>query len=401
MTSADPFVVLSAANIRDACAHAASLQTAGRNGEAAGLWRRIVAAAPASAEARFNLGATLLALEEFEAAEHALRESARLRPGAPWTRHRLGNLLQATGRWDEAEPHYRAALAEDASLWRARLDLAHLCLGRGDFGRGWPLFEARRSLGAAHIAPPPLPREWAGEPPAGASILVWPEQGFGDQIQFARFAPALAAAGADVTLVAPPELSALFATLGVRVVERAAEMTLPEPDAWTFLLSIPQRLGVDRDGLWPAPYLAPPADRIARWDGFAPQGAVGVVWQGRATPNTHRSLPSRELLQPLADAGATLVDLQPPPGRDFADLAAVMAQLDLVVTIDTAAAHLAGALGKPCWVLLPWFNADWRWGLGDSTPWYPATRVFRQTAHGDWAGVMAEVAAAWRARQGA
>lgn len=379
--------------------HAAALQTAGRLAEAADLWARIAAAAPGSAEVRFNLGAVLLGLERFEAAEQAFRDALARKPDMAAALHRLGNLLQATGRWDEAEPLYVQALRLEPQLWRARLDLAHIHLGRGDYRQGWPLFEARRSLGDAHIDAPPFPRPWQGEPLAGRSILVWPEQGFGDQIQFARFVPGLAAQGADVTLVAPPELSALFADLGVRVVERSAQMALPEPDYWTWLQSIPGFLGTAPGALPASAYLSAPADRRDRWRDFAPKGGVGVMWQGRATPNPHRSLPAFGILRPLAEAGAELIELSPPPDGDFADVAAQMERLDLIVSIDTAAAHLAGALGKPCWILLPWFNADWRWmqGRADS-PWYPSARLFRQPAHGDWDSVVAELVAAWRAR---
>ncbi len=391
------FSHLTAANIMEAIQHASRLQTDGRLADAAELWSRIATVAPASAEVRFNLGATLLGLERFEEAERALREAVARKPDMAAARHRLGNVLQATGRWDQAEPQYLAALQIAPELWRVRLDLAHLHLGRGRFEEAWPLFEARRNLGEAHIDAPPFAREWRGESLSGRSIVVWPEQGFGDQIQFARFVPELAARGADVTLVAPPELAALFAGLGVRVVTRGPEMALPEPDYWTWLLSIPGHLGVRLESLAGRPYLAAPEARRARWREHALSGGVGVVWQGRPTPNPHRSLPSRQALQPLANAGATLVDLQPPPGEDFADVAAVMEGLDLIVTIDTAAAHLAGAMGKPCWILLPWLNNDWRWmqGRADS-PWYPSARLFRQRSHGDWDGVMAEVVAAWR-----
>ena len=400
LQAADPFPVLTQANIQSAAQHASALQAAGRMGEAAELWARIVATAPRSAEARFNLGLSLLALERFGEAEAALRSAVQLKPKAAFMQHRLGTLLQATGRWAEAVAHHLAALETDPELWRARLDLAHAYLGQGNFSRGWPLYEARRAApGDEHLAAPPLANEWQGEPLPGRRLLVWPEQGYGDQIQFARFLPELAARGAAVTLVTPPPLTALFGGLGVQVVERASRIELPQPDYWTFLLSSPHHLGVRLETLSGAPYLAAPADRRARWAGYARKGAVGVVWQGRATPNPHRSLPSRDLLAPLAAAGADLFDLQPEPGADFADLAAVMEQLDLIVTIDTAAAHLAGALGKPCWLLLPWFGADWRWMQGrDDSPWYASMRLFRQRAHGDWAGVIAEVVAAWRER---
>ncbi|HEX3699505.1 MAG TPA: glycosyl transferase family 8, partial [Phenylobacterium sp.] len=151
-----------------------------------------------------------------------------------------------------------------------------------------------------------------------------------------------------------------------------------------------------------APYLSVPAERQARWRGFAPPGSVGVVWRGRATNDAdrHRSLPAFDLLAPLAEAGARLIDLTEAKG-DFADLAAMIDQLDLLVSVDTAAAHMAGALGKPCWLLLPWFRTDWRWLQDRSdSPWYPRHRLFRQPAFGDWASPIAEAAEAWRAQFG-
>ena len=135
--------------------------------------------------------------------------------------------------------------------------------------------------------------------------------------------------------------------------------------------------------------------RPSPWQaGHAPKGAIGVLWKGRPTPNPHRSLPSKDLLAPLEALGRPLVDLTEPVG-DFADTAAIIEQLDALVTVDTAVAHLAGALGKPCYLMLPWFRSDWRWMQGrDDSPWYPSVRIFRQARHGDWAPVIADVAAA-------
>jgi Flp pilus assembly protein TadD len=390
------FPTITQDNVLQAFHHAMGLQSEGRHAEAVELWDRIAAAAPMSAEARFNFGVSLFDLERFDDAETALRRAVEMKPDAAWTHLRLANVLHAVGRWREAEASYVKALSLDPNSHRAQLDLGHLYLGLGDYPRGWPLYEARKQVPGQNADPLPLDGEWQGEPLAGKSVLVWPEQGFGDQIQFARFLPLLAARGADITLVAPPELLAIFSGLGVRTLEHTPEISIAVPDHWMLICSIPHRLGVTLDTLPSAPYLQPPPDRIARWAGHAPKGAVGVLWQGRATPNPHRSLPSRDVLQPLADAGATLVDLQPPSG-DFADTAAIIEQLDLVVTIDTAAAHLAGALGKPTFVLLPWFKTDWRW-MQDRTdsPWYPSMRLFRQPTHGDWRTPIEQVVAAWR-----
>jgi len=383
-------------DLQAAWGRASALQSAGDARQAAELWARIAAAAPQSAAARFNLGATLLAQHRFADAEAAFRAALALDPNNAAVHHRLGNLLQATGRWSEAEPCYLSSLRLDPSPWRVRLDLAHLHLGQGDFAKGWPLFEARRSLGDDHVRPPPLLNEWQGEPLRGRRVLVWPEQGFGDQIQFARFVPEIARRGADVTLVTPPELARLFESLGVRVVANEDGAEIAEPDYWTLIASLPLRLAAGEAALPASGYLQAPEAARERWRGFAPKGTVGLMWQGRATPNPHRSLPSRSLLDPLVEAGANLIDLAPPAGSDFGDTAAVVEQLDLVITVDTAVAHLAGALGKPCWVLLPWLNADWRWMQGRSdSPWYPSMRLFRQPSHGDWVSVVAEVVQAW------
>jgi hypothetical protein len=198
-----------------------------------------------------------------------------------------------------------------------------------------------------------------------------------------------------VILAAPAELVPLFGALGVEVVDMAGPR--PDTDHWSLMLSVPRWLGTTLETIPPAPYLSAPPERRAPWAGEVPAGAVGVAWRGRPThPNdAHRSLPSRDLLAPLAAAGARLFDLQAPRG-DFADLAALVEQLDLVVTVDTALAHLAGALGKPCWVLLPWYRTDWRWLTGRSdSPWYPSARLFRQPAFGDWPGAVAAVANAY------
>jgi len=388
-------------NIHAEFMRAGSLQRAGRLEEAAALWREIVAAAPQSPEARANLGGALQELGRFDTAEAELRRAVEMKPEAAWAHHNLGRLYQLTYRWAEAEAAFQAALARAPGDAKARLALGYNHLAQGDYAHGWPLYEARKEIPSQNAPPLALPNEWAGEPLAGKHLLIWPEQGFGDQIQFARFAPVLREMGADVTLVAPVELTALFASLGVTVVEQpTGPITLPAPDYWTLLLSIPGRLGTTLETLPQPPYLSVPPERRAKWVGHAPEGSVGVVWRGRASHgnDAHRSLPSFEALAPLAEAGARLVDLSDPVG-DFADLGAVIEPLDLVVTVDTAAAHLAGALGKPCWVLLPWFRGDWRWLAGrDDSPWYPSLRLFRQPAFGDWESPIKALAAAYAAQ---
>lgn len=380
-------MTITQANIVEEFMRAGRLQAAGRLEEALALWSQITAAATGSAEAWGNMAGILLELGRLGEAEPSIRRALSLKPDAPWAHYQLGRLHALGRRHAEAEAAYLQALALDPADAKTRLALGQLYLALGDMARGWPLYEARTELADQNARKLDRPGEWRGEPLAGKSILVWPEQGFGDQIQFARFAPMLKAMGAEVTLAAPPELMALFGGLGVRLI---AQTPQPPPglvtDFWTLLLSIPARLGTTLETLPKPPYLAAPADRRDRGAGHAPANTVGVVWRGRPTHrnDAHRSLPSPRLLQGLEAAGARMLDLSDPIG-DFADLAAVVEQLDLVVTVDTAMAHLAGAMGKRAYVLLPWFRTDWRW-LEDraDSPWYPSLTLFRQAPGEAW-----------------
>jgi tetratricopeptide (TPR) repeat protein len=375
---------------------AAATQASGDLAAAARRWREIVTAAPDLAEGWRNFADVLTGLGRFPEAANAYRKALALRPDAQWALWGLAGFLQKTGRWAEAEPLFARALAIGPASPQLSLAYSHVLLGLGDFARGWPLYESRKGLAGQGAEPPLLPNEWQGEPLAGKRLLVWPEQGFGDQIQFVRYSLALQAQGADVTLACPPELHPLFAELPLDVVTGEAALTRDPPDYWTLALSAPGRLGVGMADLTGEPYLRAPADRRAKWRGQVPPGSVGVAWRGRAShPNdAHRSLPSAQSLEPLREAGANLVDLTEPRG-DFADLAAIVEQLDLVITVDTALGHLAGALGKPCWVLLPWFRQDWRWFQDrEDSPWYAGHRLFRQPAAGDWRSVLRRVAKA-------
>jgi tetratricopeptide (TPR) repeat protein len=375
---------------------AAAVQAGGDLTAAAARWRAILDIEPASGEAWRNLAECLAALDRNDEAEAAYRRAAELRPDKAWALKALAGFLHRMGRLAEAEAPYRRALALDPADAHLRTDFGHLLLGLGRYAEGWPFYESRKGLPGHGADPPPIPGEWQGEDLAGKRLLIWPEQGFGDLIQFARFVRPLAEAGAEVTFAAPPELLALFEGLGVPLLERARSMTLPVPDYWTLAMSVPYRLGTTLETLSSAPYLTAPADRLAKWRDPALLGAVGVAWRGRASHpyDRLRSLPRDELSGLVRAAGRRPVDLTEPLG-DFADLAAVIDQLDLVITVDTAVAHLAGALGKPCWVLLRWAQPDWRWLQGRAhSPWYDSVRLFRQTPEGGWPQVLAEVAAA-------
>ncbi len=288
-----------------------------------------------------------------------------------------------TGNHEAATAALVQALQLRPDHQRAISGLGMVLLGRGLYPQGWALYEARKSVDPTPLDGGDIP-EWNGDPLDRRRLLVWPEQGLGDEIQMARYIPLLKGAG-RVTLACSPPLARLFGDLGVDIfpTEGAAP---PPADVYVRNFSLPRLLGTTLETIPPAPYLRAPAD--PKRDG------VGFVWRGDPThPNdARRSLPSPDVLAPLGEV-AELVDLQTPRG-DFLDTAARIQGLDLVVTVDTSMAHLAGALGMPCWVMLPAHGTDWRWlrGRADS-PWYPSLRLYRQTTPGDWAEVVARMKA--------
>lgn len=375
---------------------------------------------PDHAQLHLNYGTLLAGRKRLDEAEAAYTHAIELDPDAPAGWSNLGGLYVGMKRDAEAELCCRQALARDPEHAKARFNLAYVLLRQGRFEEGWPSLEARDWY-AALQAQLNCPR-WLGEPLQGQSLMIGPEAGYGDMIQFARYAPLLKARGAArITLLCPPALKPLLLTLqGVDAVLAWDEAMPAEGwDCWTPLLSIPLYCGTRLENI-PAdlPYLQALPERRARWQARLPAEGlrVGLVWKGnpRFENDADRSLPSLDVLQPLGEiAGVHFISLQkgegedqarhPPAGltllhlgseiEDFADTAAIVAGLDLVICVDTALAHLAGALGRPCWVLLPHYKTDWRWLEGRSdTPWYPGLlRLFRQGPGQDWASVVAEV----------
>lgn len=272
------------------------------------------------------------------------------------------------------------------------LALAHHRLAEGLYDpTTWGLYEARPErltfdLGMTNVRAP----EWAGEDLRGKRLLILLEQGLGDEIQFARFAPWLQErTGAVVTLVCSNPLKKLFQGLSVTVRGEDEFLfdayTQRSTDAWVLTMSIPARAGVTLANLPAAPYLSAPS--------LAPPlgKSVGVVTHGnpRHGNDQHRSLPAWAADDLRALPGAMSLHPEDTGARDFADTASIIASLDLVVTVDTAVAHLAGAMGKPVWVLLPAHRTDWRWMKGRATsPWYPTARLYRQKVARDWLPVI-------------
>jgi Tfp pilus assembly protein PilF len=376
---------------------------------------------PSYSETYLDLGALLVEKKCFVDAEATYRQAIVLDPDSPLVWSNLGVLYACTKREAESEQCYRRAMALDDGYAMARYNLSYLLLRQGRFEEGWRCLETRNwyEAWASKLDSP----RWQGESLVGKTVLLGYEPGHGDMIQYCRYAAVLKAQGAArITLVCHPALKTLFKT--VDGVDTVLSFDDPLPasgfDFWTPPLSIPYFSKTRLDSI-PAtiPYLHAETSRIATWDAQLPKGGlrVGLVWKGnpRFENDADRSLPSLEILAPLGSvSGVTFFSLQkgsgeeeavhPPAGLrlihlgsrlgDFADTAAVISNLDLVICVDTAVAHLAGALGKRCWVMLPDYKTDWRWLTERTdTPWYPGVmRLFRQKSMSDWSNVVAEVA---------
>ena len=326
-------------------------------------------------------------------AEALYRQAAELRP-TPARLQNLATLRQLAGDYPAAEALFRRALALDPQFARARAALGLTLLGQGRWAEGFAHYDAWRLIPDNPTRPAPdigVP-VWAGEPVAGKNLLVWGEEGFGDQIMYARFAPLLRDAGAQVAWVCHAALVRLVQQgLGMPAAATGGELKIVGADYLVPTSRLPVVLMQSLEGPPPAPYLAPPKPNVA------PRLNVGVVARGNPLHDNDRfrSLPADAAAELMALPGAVSLAPAETGARDFWDTAGIVMGLDLVITVDTSVAHLAGALGKPCWVLLSAWGCDWRWGVGSrQTPWYPSLRLFRQTRPGDWAGVLGEVKAA-------
>ncbi len=421
--------------------------------EAVRAQRKAIAAKPDFAEAHSNLGNALHALRRFDEAIAAYHRAIEINPNYPDGWANLGTTLHHSGSFEEGIAVLRRAIALAPHHANAHSGLGILLLMRGDLGEGWDEYEWR--LRSAERKGPRFPENpWQGESLAGKHIYVQAEQGFGDTLQFARYIPPLAARAGKVTLRVHQQLVTLLreSLPGIEVLGDRGD---PAPYQCDSVLLSLLRLFKTRLETIPAevPYLRVPAEAARRWqkrlakmDGVK----VGVVWAGNPEhANDHRRSIDLKLLAPLfAVRGTSFASLQVGPrtadlkqlaptrsltrergrGReraiddlspafgDFVESAGAVSALDLVITVDTSVAHLAGALGKPVWVLLPRVT-DWRWMLHrEDNPWYPTMRLFRQAptlpspasgggkivesspasgggnGRGDWADVIARVA---------
>jgi tetratricopeptide (TPR) repeat protein len=412
-------VALSPEHFEARCNRGNALAALGRLDEALAQYDAMSAAAHAHPVLHFNRGNALASLGRHRDAIAAYEQALAGRPGYVAAQLNRGTALQALNRHDEAIASFAKVLDIDAAHADAMHNAALSRLTLGDYPAGFAQYEAR----FARSGMPPRRRGlgkplWRGEYSLDRkTILLHAEQGLGDTIQLARYAPLIARAGAMVVLEAPAELKSLLARLeGVAgVVARGAP--LPPFDVHCPMGSLPLALGTAVATIPVAiPYLAASDARSAVWRSrlaaLAPP-RVALVWAGRAAhPNDRNRSLALAQLKPLlgldqvsfislqrdmsdADA-ATLAGLACVTSigaelRDFDDTAAVLALADLVIAVDTAVAHLAGAMGRPTWILLP-FCPDWRWLLGrDDSPWYPTARLYRQGAPGDWQSVVERV----------
>jgi tetratricopeptide (TPR) repeat protein len=388
--------------------------------EALADYERALALRPHYVEALANRGVTLHELKRFEAALESQDRALAVRPDYAEAFVNRGVTLHELKRFDEALASYDRALALRPDFAQAHYNEAICRMLTGDFDRGWQKLEwgwdteQLKSLKRKFSQP-----LWLGSDEiAGKTILLHGVHGFGDTIQFCRYVPRVVERGARVILEIQEPLCELMGTLpgAAQIVTRGKP--LPDFDLHCPLLSLPLALGT-RLATIPAqtPYLRAFPQAVTDWNArLGPRPRIGLAWSGRPEHNNDRNRSMRlgTLLSPLAGFEATYVSLQREVREDdasvlqdrseilhfgeelktYADTAALIANLDLVISVDTSVAHLAGALARPVWILLP-FIPDWRWLLDrEDSPWYPTARLFRQDETREWDNVMARVHAA-------
>jgi Flp pilus assembly protein TadD len=401
---------------------ALALRNLGRLDQAETACRQALALKPDYPLAHSTLGMIERAAGKLDEAAAAYRAALGLQPIFPEALNNLGNVLCQSGDYAGGEAQFRAALAQPGSpavRREAQYNLAQVLLLTGRLEEGWRYYEVRAEVNRA-VRTDLIGPAWDGRPTGERTLLLYGEQGLGDTLQFCRFAPIVAASGSRVVLQLQRPLLALLRGLPDLAGITALGDPLPAYHAHAALMSVPRLIGIGSATIPSAPYLAADPARAADWRrrlaGFAGL-RVGLVWAGGLRPDQpwaaavdrRRSITLAQMAPLAAVPGVSFLSLQkdqpaaqaanPPPGmvlhdftaelKDFTDTAALIEALDLVISVDTAVAHLAGALGKPVW-LLNRFDTCWRWLLDrDDSPWYPSLRQFRQPRPGDWASVMA------------
>ncbi len=390
-----------------------ALNAMGEPEAAVAAFTHALATNPDHAETHLNLGNAYAELDQADLAEQHIRRAIAAQPRMAEAHASLGHLLAGLGRVAEAVARNETAIALQPDFAAAHWNQGVALLLGGDMAAGWEKYEWRKRRFPDSFGSAPGP-QWEGGPLNGRTILVLAEQGLGDTIQFARYLPLLAQRGAEVVVECAPSLVPLLADMP-GVAQACARGRRPAYDLWVDQMSLPRLFRTTVATVpYPAAYLTADPARAAHWDRRLPAGLrVGLVWAGNPlhSNDARRSMPVQALAPILAAGQGHLISLQVgQPAQDIAlmpgvadhadaltdwrETAAAIAAMDLVVTVDTAVAHMAGALGTPVWVMLP-HAPDWRWMLGRAdSPWYSCMRLFRQDSPGDWDGVSERVAAA-------
>ena len=425
LASYDRAIALKPDYVEALCNRGVALRNLGRFDDALADFDKAIAFEPNYAEAFGNRGAVLRELKRMDEALASYHRAIALKPHWAEAHYNRGNTLVELMRLDEALASYDRAIASEPDYAQAHFNrsLAHLL--RGNYTDGWEEYEWRwRSSKYLNARTFEFP-QWNGEDLSGKRIFLYPEQGCGDTIQFIRYVPLVAARGGSVFLEVPPALLRLGKQLPANAVESlfASGSATPKCDFFCPLMSLPQAFGTTVTTIpCDIPYLAADPLQLASWQkrlADLPGLRVGIVWAGNPRPDQpdaaridrRRSLTLRYFAKIADVSGVSFVSLQkgeaalqtrsPPPGLlvhdwtdeldDFADTAALIEALDLVISVDTSVVHLAGALGKPVW-LLNRFDTCWRWLVDrDDSPWYQTLRQFRQPKPGDWDHVMIDV----------
>lgn len=396
----------------------ALLRTAGRSAAAATLHRRAATIDPDNAVAWGNLGNALRDLNRLDEAAEALETALALSNDRPSARYNLALLYRDMGRLDAAVAHFDAVLADNPDHVGGHWDRSLALLLKGDLLEGFAEYEWRWKLDEAKRHPFPGP-EWDGNAMPGKTLLVYHEQGFGDTIQFARYLPLVKAMGMRVVFFCQDPLIPVIRTLeGVDEIVPSTSGLPPDYDVHAAILTLPRLFATTLETIVAdTPYLSPPDD--IRAPVLSPTEGnplrVGIAWAGKPSHKNdrNRSCPLEEFLPLLAVPGTRFYSLQKGPRaadlrsvgiagivgdldpvlENFGVTAHIMAQLDLVITVDTAVAHIAGALGRPVWVAMP-LVPDWRWMFDrDDSPWYPSMTLYRQQRQGEWPDAFARIAA--------
>ncbi|MEB3254764.1 MAG: tetratricopeptide repeat protein, partial [Synechococcaceae cyanobacterium] len=387
---------------------------------------RALALDPDDARAHSHLGVAQRQAGDLDAAGASFRRALAIRPDDARTRSNLGTVLQEQGELAAAHACYSQAIRDRPGFAEAHTNRGMLLLLQGQYHQGWQDYEWRHQIPHAGwgLLARPRGHRWDGNAPlaAGEELLLVAEQGLGDTLQFARYVLPLRERGLAVRLCAQPPLHGLLRSSGLEPAPLSPAQAEDWPGPWLPLLSLPALLGVSaEDPILSAPYLQVEPERIARWRALlesSPGPRIALAWQGNPaaeqTTLRGRSLPLESFAAFARRSEARFVSLQKGFGAeqlascsfrdrfvaaqeqieqtwDFLDAAAILACCDLVLSSDTALAHLAGGLGCPTWLLLP-HQPEWRWGLeGDSSPWYPSLRLWRQGTPGDWDGLLERV----------